>query len=116
MWEAICFSNSFFFPPLDAIVPSRSLARPRGKRTKKTHPNNPRLFSHLPFSNESEPKKQAYDQHLNMVLGDVEETATVVDVDDETYEEIVKTVKRTMHFLFVRGDGIILLSPSGIRS
>lgn len=59
---------------------------------------------------------QAYDQHLNMVLGDVEETATVVDVDDETYEEIVKTVKRTMPFLFVRGDGIILLSPSGIRS
>ena len=33
---------------------------------------------------------QAYDQHMNMILGDVEETATVVEVDDETYEEIVK--------------------------
>lgn len=46
-----------------------------------------------------------------MVLGDVEETATTVEVDDETYEEIVRTTKRTMPFLFVRGDGIILLSP-----
>lgn len=51
-----------------------------------------------------------------MVLGDVEETATVIDVDEETFEEIVKTVKRTMPFLFVRGDGIVLLSPSGIRT
>lgn len=33
---------------------------------------------------------QAYDQHLNMVLGDVEETITTVEVDDETYEEIIK--------------------------
>jgi small nuclear ribonucleoprotein (snRNP)-like protein len=33
---------------------------------------------------------QAYDQHLNMVLGDVEETITSVEIDDETYEEIIK--------------------------
>lgn len=33
---------------------------------------------------------QAYDQHLNMVLGDVEETITTTDVDDETLEEIIK--------------------------
>jgi len=33
---------------------------------------------------------QAYDQHLNMILGDVEETITSVEVDDETYEEIIK--------------------------
>ena len=36
------------------------------------------------------PPTQAYDQHLNMILGDVEESVTVVEVDDETYEEIVK--------------------------
>jgi len=36
------------------------------------------------------PHPQAYDQHLNMILGDVEETATAVEVDDETCEEIVK--------------------------
>ena len=33
---------------------------------------------------------QAYDQHLNMILGDVEEVVTTVEIDDETYEEIVK--------------------------
>ena len=54
---------------------------------------------------------QAYDQHLNMVLGDVEEKATVVEVDDETYEGITKTYTRKMPMLFVRGDGIILVAP-----
>ena len=33
---------------------------------------------------------QAYDQHLNILLGEVEETITVVEIDEETYEEIVK--------------------------
>jgi U6 snRNA-associated Sm-like protein LSm3 len=83
-----------------------------------------------------------------MILGDVEETITTVDIDDETYEEIIKvrrprvgrallseqphrpaqrfslppppsphtnkqkqTSKRTLSFLFVRGDGVILVSP-----
>ena len=31
-----------------------------------------------------------YDQHLNMLLGEVEETITVVEIDEETYEEIIK--------------------------
>jgi U6 snRNA-associated Sm-like protein LSm3 len=46
-----------------------------------------------------------------MVLGDVEETTTTVEVDDETYEEIYKTSKRNIPMLFVRGDGVILVSP-----
>ena len=33
---------------------------------------------------------QAYDQHLNMVLGDVEETVTITEVDTETEEEHIK--------------------------
>lgn len=33
---------------------------------------------------------QAYDQHLNMVLGDVEETVTTIELDEDTYEEIVR--------------------------
>ncbi|KAH6785846.1 hypothetical protein C2S51_038301 [Perilla frutescens var. frutescens] len=53
----------------------------------------------------------AYDQHLNMILGDVEEIVTTVEIDDETYEEIVRTTRRTVPFLFVRGDGVILVSP-----
>ena len=32
----------------------------------------------------------AYDQHLNMILGEVEETVTVIEIDEETYEEVTK--------------------------
>uniref|UniRef100_A0A6M2DEF9 U6 snRNA-associated Sm-like protein LSm3 n=1 Tax=Xenopsylla cheopis TaxID=163159 RepID=A0A6M2DEF9_XENCH len=53
----------------------------------------------------------AYDQHLNMVLGEVEETVTTVEIDDETYEAVFRTKKRIIPMLFVRGDGVILISP-----
>ena len=67
-----------------------------------------------------------------MVLGNVEETVTTVEVDEETLEEIVRvrlslppsiftnehntlptqqTGKRNVPMLFVRGDGVILVSP-----
>lgn len=55
--------------------------------------------------------EQAYDQHLNMVLGDVEETVTSTEVDPETDEEIVKKRIRKVGMLFVRGDIIVLVSP-----
>ena len=35
---------------------------------------------------------KSYDQHLNMILGDVEETVTSVEIDEETYEEVYKVV------------------------
>lgn len=50
-----------------------------------------------------------------MILGDVEETVTSVEIDEETYEEVYKTTKRNIPMLFVRGDGVILVSPP-IRS
>ncbi|KAI9271434.1 hypothetical protein BY458DRAFT_509447 [Sporodiniella umbellata] len=53
----------------------------------------------------------AYDGHLNMVLGEVEETITMVDIVEETSEEVIRTVKRAFEMLFVRGDGVILVSP-----
>lgn len=53
----------------------------------------------------------AYDQHMNMILSDVEETITTVEIDEETYEEVYKSTKRTIPMLFVRGDGVILVSP-----
>ena len=46
-----------------------------------------------------------------MILADVEETLTTVELDEETFEEIYKTTKRTLPMLFVRGDGVILISP-----
>jgi U6 snRNA-associated Sm-like protein LSm3 len=36
---------------------------------------------------------------------------TTSEVDAETFEEIVKTRRRTLPYLFVRGDGVILMSP-----
>jgi len=53
----------------------------------------------------------AYDQHLNMVLGGVEETITTRERDDETFEELIKKATRNIEMLFVRGDGVILVSP-----
>ena len=46
-----------------------------------------------------------------MILGDVEEVHTQIEVDEETMEEIFKTQKRNFPMLYVRGDGIILMSP-----
>lgn len=59
---------------------------------------------------------QAFDQHLNMVLGEAEETITTIEVDEETFEEVYKTTKRTIPMLFVRGDGVILVSPPSSTS
>ena len=53
----------------------------------------------------------AFDKHMNLVLGDVVETAELTEIDEETYEEIVRTETREMEMLFVRGDVVILVSP-----
>ena len=45
---------------------------------------------------------QAYDQHLNMILGDVEEVITTMELDEETFEQIYKQTKRHIPMLFVR--------------
>lgn len=55
--------------------------------------------------------KQAFDQHMNMVLGDVTETITSIETDEETFEQIVRSVSRDLDMLFVRGDGVILVAP-----
>eukprot|EP00897_Mesotaenium_endlicherianum_P004234 jgi/Mesen1/3839/ME000207S02854 len=70
-----------------------------------------RIYVKLRGERELRGKLHAYDQHLNMILGEVEEVVTNIEIDDETYEEIVKTTKRNVPFLFVRGDGVILISP-----
>uniref|UniRef100_A0A8I6X8E1 Sm domain-containing protein n=1 Tax=Hordeum vulgare subsp. vulgare TaxID=112509 RepID=A0A8I6X8E1_HORVV len=78
----------------------------------KLHDLNGKIISASKYTEEDTLKVlPAYDQHLNMILGDVEEIVTSIEIDDETYEEIVRTSKRTIPYLFVRGDGVILVSP-----
>jgi len=69
---------------------------------------SPPIDSHTPFLSSIH---QAFDQHLNMILGDVEETVTTTEVDEETDEEIVKKQTRKVGMLFVRGDIVVLVSP-----
>mmetsp|Transcript_5105 Transcript_5105/g.9143 ORF Transcript_5105/g.9143 Transcript_5105/m.9143 type:complete len:86 (-) Transcript_5105:249-506(-) len=51
-------------------------------------------------------KLHAFDEHLNMMLGDVEETVRE-EVDGKQTE-----TKRSKEMLFVRGDIVILISPT----
>merc|ERR1712051_389498 len=53
----------------------------------------------------------AYDHHLNMILGDCEETVTTIEIDEETYEEVYRSTKRNIPMMYVRGDSVILVSP-----
>ncbi|KAM7464015.1 hypothetical protein LguiA_032136 [Lonicera macranthoides] len=69
-----------------------------------------RIYVKLRSDRELRGKLHVYDQHLNLILGDVEEIVTTVDIDDETYEEIVWTTRCAVPFLFIRGDGVILVS------
>jgi len=52
----------------------------------------------------------AFDAHLNMVLGDTEETTSVVEEDANGAETVVQKT-RSLGMVFVRGDTIILVAP-----
>ena len=60
---------------------------------------------------EARGRLHAYDQHVNMILGDVEEVTTSAEVDEETFEEFTKTTKRNVPFWFIRGDAVTRVSP-----
>ncbi|XP_053204746.1 U6 snRNA-associated Sm-like protein LSm3 [Panonychus citri] len=94
------------------------------EHTETTNPNNveepldlirlsldERIYVKMRHGRELRGLLHAYDQHLNIVLGDVEEIITNVEIDEETYEEVYKITKRNVPMLFVRGDGVILVSP-----
>jgi U6 snRNA-associated Sm-like protein LSm3 len=70
-----------------------------------------RIFVKCRGDRELRGKLHAFDQHLNLVLGDVEESVTTREIDEETEEELVRTSKRSIEMLFVRGDAVILVSP-----
>eukprot|EP00727_Mastigamoeba_balamuthi_P009078 m51a1_g4793 putative u6 snrna-associated sm-like protein lsm3 (98) ;mRNA; f:76071-76478 len=70
-----------------------------------------KIFVKLRGGREIRGRLHAYDQHLNMVLGEAEETIKFTEVDPETREEILKETKRNIDMMFLRGDGVILISP-----
>jgi len=54
----------------------------------------------------------AYDGHMNLIMSDVEETIMIVDTDGKPDgRSTVNVAKRKMPMMFVRGDGVILVSP-----
>ncbi|KAK7054217.1 hypothetical protein R3P38DRAFT_2832251 [Favolaschia claudopus] len=55
----------------------------------------------------------AYDGHMNLIMSDVEETIMIVDLESAPVGQpaTVNVAKRKMDMLFVRGDGVILVSP-----
>ncbi|KAL4076133.1 like-Sm ribonucleoprotein [Scleroderma citrinum] len=72
-----------------------------------------RVFVKLRGDREVAGVLHAYDGHMNLILSDVEETVMIVDTVDGALEGqgTVKVAKRKMDMLFVRGDGVILVSP-----
>ncbi|TRM68099.1 hypothetical protein BD626DRAFT_450405 [Schizophyllum amplum] len=72
-----------------------------------------RVFVKLRGDRQVEGILHAYDGHMNLILSEVEETIMILDVPEGAPESqgTVKVAKRKMGMLFVRGDGVILVSP-----
>ncbi|XP_032194207.1 U6 snRNA-associated Sm-like protein LSm3 [Mustela erminea] len=70
-----------------------------------------RIYVKMRNDRELRGRLHAYDQHLNMILGDVEETVTTVEIEEETYKEIYKSAKWNILMLFVQRDGVVLVAP-----
>ncbi|KAJ3722403.1 like-Sm ribonucleoprotein [Lentinula raphanica] len=67
-----------------------------------------RVFVKLRGDREMTGILHAYDGHMNLILSDVEEKIMIVN---EGEQATVSVAKRKMDMLFVRGDGVILVSP-----
>ncbi|KIP07706.1 hypothetical protein PHLGIDRAFT_105308 [Phlebiopsis gigantea 11061_1 CR5-6] len=70
-----------------------------------------RVFVKLRGDRELTGVLHAYDGHMNLILSDVEETILIVEQAEDAAENTVNMAKRKMDMLFVRGDGVILVSP-----
>jgi U6 snRNA-associated Sm-like protein LSm3 len=70
-----------------------------------------RVFVKCKGDRELKGKLHAFDEHLNLVLGEVEEIHHYSEHDKETGEILAKSTKRNIEMLFVRGDSVILVSP-----
>ena len=100
--------------PLDLIrlsLDERVYVKMRNERELKGRLHVSPFFSLQSIKSHFSCLIKAYDHHLNMILGDVEETVTTIEIDEETYEEVYRSTKRNIPMLYVRGDSVILVSP-----
>ncbi len=93
--DAVAPQHGTVEEPLDLIrlsLDERIYVKLRGDRELRGKLNvRCRDSTYSPPVGDNPPTRcQAYDQHLNMILGDVEETITTFEFDPETYEEIIK--------------------------
>ncbi|XP_057560736.1 U6 snRNA-associated Sm-like protein LSm3 isoform X1 [Hippopotamus amphibius kiboko] len=117
----VVLPHSMFFAPVKcALLCVASVPRSWSQQTTNTVEEpldlirlslDERIYVKMRNDRELRGRLHAYDQHLNMILGDVEETVTTIEIDEETYEEIYKSTKRNIPMLFVRGDGVVLVAP-----
>ena len=106
MEHAQCFVSK---NPDQMKIREKNHYEPSGAATNREHSMIARV--RYVYSNNFLFILQAYDHHLNMILGDVEETVTTIEIDEETYEEVYRSTKRNIPMLYVRGDSVILVSP-----
>ena len=52
-----------------------------------------------------------YDQHLNMILGNVEETIMTGEIDEEVFKVEYRRTKPYIPMQFVHGGGVNFISP-----
>eukprot|EP01056_Protomagalhaensia_sp_Gyna25_P002935 Protomagalhaensia_sp_Gyna_25__2934@NODE_2720_length_926_cov_824_621195_g2268_i0_p1_GENE_NODE_2720_length_926_cov_824_621195_g2268_i0NODE_2720_length_926_cov_824_621195_g2268_i0_p1_ORF_typecomplete_len100_score13_09LSM/PF01423_22/5_9e18_NODE_2720_length_926_cov_824_621195_g2268_i047346 len=53
----------------------------------------------------------AFDPHMNLIISDVLEIISTKTLDPVTGKETQQRTERRIEMLFVRGDGIMLISP-----
>lgn len=71
-----------------------------------------RVYVKCRHGRELKGKLIAYDAHLNLMLGDVEEKIITLELDPLTKQEIPRIKVKNHSLLFLRGDLVVMVSPT----
>ena len=71
------------------------------------HSLNEKVFIRLKHNRELRGQLLAYDEHLNLSLGDAEEKITLKQKEQLSGQEMVRVQKKLHGWLFVRGDLVV---------